>query len=198
MDTGGGLLATLPFEVVCACILPRLGARATASLSMSCRAMRALVAADGHYDPATHVYDGDVVAVRLEQLDMLRGVRVLHGSMIVLSDVGTALSALEIVTGNMKCFDIATTVGLESLTTVGKSLDFSYCPALTSIVGLRSLATVGGTLDFSHCTSLATTAGLHSLTTVGGCLSFMLCAALTTTAGMTSLTTVGGRPFTAG
>jgi hypothetical protein len=73
------LLGMLPFEVGCL-ILQRVSAPSAVALTRVNRTMRRLVAASGYYDPGKHTRVGHVEIRSEADLQALRGVRVLVGS----------------------------------------------------------------------------------------------------------------------
>lgn len=191
---GTSLLTDVPYEVIYCDILQRLRARDLVSLSRASREANRIVCDSGLFDRTKHVRVGDLtVHVKYAgSMDMLRGVRVMYGHLIVYGDVGDALARLEVVIGSFFVNNVTTTRTFASLTTVG-SLLFSNCEALVNVNGLESLTTVDHHLKFNGCTALADLTGLAALTTVGRHLIFSHCMALVSTAGFESLTTVGGK-----
>lgn len=187
------MLMGLPYEVLYCEILWRLSARDLVSLSRVNREVNHIVRGSGLFEFEKHVIVG-VVTIDIickESIDMLRGVRVVVGTLIIVGDVGDAISRLEVVTESLVVYDASTTAAFASLTTVGGDLDLSACD-IGNLTGLVSLTTVGRDLNFFGCKALLSTAGLESLSSVGRDLVFFGCVALYSLVGLASIRSVGG------
>ena len=90
--------------------------------------------------------------------------------------------------------DIVNLNGLNVLTHIGGDLnigwDFNDFP-LTSLIGLESLTSIGGTLEIFGTTELSSLTGLNNLTTIGNSLYISFTEALQDLSGLESLETVG-------